>query len=603
MLLLNRLFSNEPFIWIFSILTVCSIIFIYTYYKYRRFSFSAKRIWRFFCTIPFFLSLIHFCFFRFQNHFWLTKYYYGLFYLSSIILLFLPLVEYFKITRKLFFKLIGVFAILANLHTVFMPQVWSSALRNHSKQSYTKAFISTTKDLEKYYSLKDWKKIDIPELREKFLPVIQEAENTQDAGLMDAALIAFSHYFYDGHVYVDIDDYYGWKRALELLAGNDYGFSMITLDDGNTVAINVSEKSFAYRMGIHNGTIMTSWNGLSIKDALERTDFIYPGSQFPVKTTEDFLKPIMLATKGMHENGEWGIVADLLETAKVQSEAERSMAIAGFINDQGEQIELMIPAIGSGINRMEKTAFSLFYSDFQFQPDLENLHSVMIDQDTAYMRRNSERNNNIYDIISYFTNKLPSERKRLINELSLLKENGMKKLLIDARGNNGGFWVYGAELASLFTKEAFDVGYRGSELFGKTRYLNKISVDADGRFSDIEVVLLTDNYCMSAGDCLVKILSECPNVTVMGITPSNGCCQETGGVSYLTDSKFRIFYPVNWLYETDGRRFIDTDETRECTIPLDVKIPVTLETLQKIYSNNEASDFILDYALDYLKSK
>lgn len=603
MLLLNRLFSNEPFIWIFSILTVCSIIFIYTYYKYRRFSFPAKRIWRFYCAIPFLLSLIHFCFFRFQGIFWLTKYFYGLFYLSSILILFLPLVEYFKITRKLLFNLIGLCAVLANLYTVLMPTVWNSALRNHSKKSYTEAFISTTKDLEKYYSLTEWKKINIPALKEKILPLVQEAERTQDSGLMGAALNVFSHYFYDGHVYVDINDYYSWARTLYLLAGNDYGFSMITLDDGNTVAINVSEKSFAYRMGIHNGTIMTSWNGLSIKDALERTDFIYPGSQFPVKTTEDFLKPIMLATKGMHENGEWGIVADLLENAKVQSEAERSMAIAGFINDQGEQIELMIPAIGSGINRMEKTAFSLFNSYFQFQPDLENLHSVMIDQDTAYMRRNSERNNNIYDIISYFTNKLPSERKRLVQELSSLKEQGMKKLLIDARGNNGGFWVYGAELASLFSHKSFDVGYRGSELFGKRKYLNKISVEADGRFSDIEVVLLTNNYCMSAGDSLVRILSECPNVIVMGITPSNGCCQETGGVSYLTNSEFRIFYPVNWLYETDGRRFIDTDETRECTIPLDVKIPVTLETLEKLYNESEDSDFILEYALDYLKSK
>ena len=49
--------------------------------------------------------------------------------------------------------------------------------------------------MEKYYSLKDWKKIDIPALREKFLPVIQKAQDTKNPKLFAAAIQAYAYYF------------------------------------------------------------------------------------------------------------------------------------------------------------------------------------------------------------------------------------------------------------------------------------------------------------------------------------------------------------------------------------------------------------------------
>ena len=100
---------------------------------------------------------------------------------------------------------------------------------------------------------------------------------------------------------------------------------------------------------------------------------------------------------------------------------------------------------------------------------------------------------------------------------------------------------------------------------------------------------------------LVKVLSQCPNVTVMGLTPSNCSCQETGGISYLSNSICNVYYPVNWLYELDDNvRYIDTDQTRECTLPLDVKIPFTYELVRSLYDNFETRDIILEYAVDYL---
>nr|MCR5252165.1 hypothetical protein [Treponema sp.] len=156
---------------------------------------------------------------------------------------------------------------------------------------------------------------------------------------------------------------------------------------------------------------------------------------------------------------------------------------------------------------------------------------------------------------------------------------------------------------SLFTKEPFEMAKRGTELFGKPQMIHTVTVEADGRFSDIEVILLVDMYCVSAGDSLVKVLSQCPNVTVMGLMPSNCSCQETGGVSFLSDGICWINYPVNWLYELDGRRYIDTDDSRECTLPLDVQIPLTSDLVHSLYSEYESRDVILDYVIEYLNLK
>lgn len=598
MLLINRIFCNNPVIWIFSLLMIGLSILLQKIQNKR---------W--FYIFPPTLALIQFLFFNFKNGFWITWYFYKIFYIAAIVavlpvLTTLPFLKNrFQKAKKIFRALDTTFCILAGVHTIVMPFVWDCAMRNHTHQNYVDSFISTTRDMEKYYSLKDWKKIDIPALREKLLPVIQKAQDTNDIALFGAAMTAYTYYFYDGHVSSNlISSEEDWIRCLQLLSGHDYGLSMLRFDDGKTLAINVEENSVAWQNGIREKTVITSWNGIPIDDAIEQTEFIYYRETLPVKETENLFKPVMLATKGMNKNGQKGIVADLLENAAITQDSERPHALVGFIDQDGNEQQLELEAIGPGLDRFEKTYILLYWSRYNPFPDLKNLETVMINEDTAYMARYSEQSDTFHDVLSYFTSKSPGTRKKLIKELAARKNEGMKKLIIDARINMGGFWALGAETASLFTTEAFDIAKRGTEVGGKKKILQTVSIPADGRFSDIQVILLVDNDCVSAGDSLVKVLSQCPNVTVMGLTPSNCSCQETGGISYLSDSLCNVVYPVNWLYEVDDNvRYIDTDETRECTLPLDVKIPFTYELVRSLYDNYETRDIILEYALDYLK--
>ncbi|MCR4578715.1 MAG: hypothetical protein K5681_00045, partial [Treponema sp.] len=351
-------------------------------------------------------------------------------------------------------------------------------------------------------------------------------------------------------------------------------------------------------------TVITSWNGVEINKAIEGVEFIYGRETFPVKATEEIFKPAMLATKGRRSDGrpgQYDIVQELLENSKIVEDFQRPKALIGFVDQKGEVREVEISALGQGAYRLEEACVPLVWHSYQKFPELENLHTAMINEDTAYMARRCEQYGEFFDVLSYFTNRNPQVRRLLIKELTERREEGMKKLIIDARSNQGGFWVEGIETASLFTKEPFEMAGRGSKLFGKKKIIHTAQVPADGRFSDIEVLLLVDHYCVSAGDSLVKVLSQCPNVTVMGITPSNCSCQETGGISFLSDGICSVVYPVNWLYELDGRRYIDTDQSRSCTLPLDVQIPLTWERLQSLQTEYDTRDVILDYAVEYLE--
>lgn len=599
MLLINRIFCNNIAIWIFSLLLIGLSIVLQKFYRKR---------WLY--IFPPALALSQILIFNFKNGFWISLYYYKVFYLAALVavlpvLTTLPFLKNrFTKAKKIFRALVTTFCILAGVHTIVMPLVWDCAMRNHTHQNFVDSFISTTHDMEKYYSLKDWKKVDIPALREKILPVVQHAQDTNDEGLFCAAVSAYTYYFFDGHVSSNIISEENWLRCLNLFTGHDYGLSLLRFDDGKTLAVNVEENSAAWKNGIREKTVITSWNGVPIDEAIEETEFIFYRETLPVKETENLFKPIMLATKGMNKNGEKGIVADLLENAGITQDSERPHAIVGFIDEDGNEQQLELEAIGPGLDRFEKTYILLYWLRYKPFPDLRNFETVMINEDTAYMPRYYEEINTFYDVLSYFTNRNPLARKKFINELTARKNEGMKKLIIDARSNMGGFWALGVETASLFTNEAFDIAKRGSEVGGKKKMLQTVIVPSDGRFSDIQVILLVDNDCVSAGDSLVKMLAQCPNVTVMGLTPSNCSCQETGGLSYLTNSICNVYYPVNWLYEVDDDvRYIDTDASRECTLPLDVKIPFTYELARSLYDNYETRDVILDYVIEYLKDE
>ena len=339
LLLLNRVFSNNPSIWIFSILLICLAIFLRKFYKKLLRAGKSLKLWRILCFIPLALALFHFTFFRIRGNFWSTRYYYFLLYIASIVLVIPALTSLWPRINKILHPLITAFCILCGLYTLYKPLVWDSAMRNHTRQSYVESFISTTKDMEKYYSLKDWKKIDIPALREKFLPVIQKAEETKNPKLFAAVMQAYAYYFYDGHVRAYANDWNIWESSICMLGGHDYGMSMLRLSDGSVVAVLVDVEGSAWENGIRDWMTITSWNGVEINQAIDSVEFIYGRETFPVKANEEIYKPVILATKGKRKDGkpgQYGIAEELLLMADITEDSQRPTALAGFIDENGK---------------------------------------------------------------------------------------------------------------------------------------------------------------------------------------------------------------------------------------------------------------------------
>ena len=112
---------------------------------------------------------------------------------------------------------------------------------------------------------------------------------------------------------------------------------------------------------------------------------------------------------------------------------------------------------------------------------------------------------------------------------------------------------------------------------------------------------------MSAGDGMAKFLSDCDNVTLMGITASGGVNQNNGACIYLTNN-ISVCYPAFLTLSYEGVPLIDTDNTRQTRVPLDEKIPMTKEFALRFFDpeklrNPEAGDPQLDYAVDYMARK
>ena len=83
--------------------------------------------------------------------------------------------------------------------------------------------------------------------------------------------------FHDGHLSAYFLDDDLRSRVNDNMYGNDYGFSMIGTDSGVTVAILTAGDSDAYALGIHDGTVITGWDGMNFTHMPELdSPYAYP---------------------------------------------------------------------------------------------------------------------------------------------------------------------------------------------------------------------------------------------------------------------------------------------------------------------------------------
>lgn len=512
-----------------------------------------KKIWNALCFVPLIFSVIHLIFFVCGDAFEYIISYYLNIYIISILTALLPLLAKKKPMR-----------IVVNILCVMVCFVLSALsldgtkFADYTDKSMSDAYISLCGFLEENYVLSEWKKVNYEKLKADGLALIEEAEKTGDINKYYDALYMLTDSFHDGHAGVFVDYAVSTYTMDRITAFKDYGLSLITLDNGDTIAINTEDG-----LEIKDGDIVTKWNSVPVDEAIDNVSL-------PV-------------TAGTPEN-------ERVQKTFYLSGVGGDTVDVTYINSDGKETVATLKKIESTMPRAY-TSFGIFTCSKNEEYDYR-----MLSDDIGYLRVTEETTDYFSDIISYVTGNHSTAREMFREDLRELRTQGMTKLVIDIRNNAGGFDEISTALTSLFTKEkmyAFSLGVKNDK---EIKSVDDRYVMADGEFSDLEIVVLTSMSCGSAGDGLVLYLSRLPNVTVAGLTDPEGINQETGGEVYMPGNAI-VAFPAGLILDENGNPNIDTDHTRKSRNPVDIKIPLDKEGALKIFSGE---DYELEWAMDYL---
>ena len=542
-----------------SRLIICLFFFLYfigLIILYKRFKDNSKmyKIWKLLCIVPLIVSIIHFFIFSFGPAFIYFLLGYKYIYILSILILLLPLLLKKKIIRIISIVVISIVSLVS-----FVIYIDGNKEVNFTNKSLRSSYIALCDYFEKNYIMSKWKKIDYNKLKREGLELINKAEVTGDITKYYDALDNFVDTFHDGHMGLNL--YNGKEYLLDKIKSfNDYGLSLITLDDGSTIAVDIEDN-----LEIRNGDIVTKWDGIDIKEAIDKVNI--PMSE------------------GVLENER------ILKTFYLSGVGDNDVDVT-FIDKDKKEKTITLQKLDSELPRALKS-----YSTFNHTHDYEKFAYRMLNDNIGYLKIRIEEIDTLSDDIAYLTDNHKKAREMFRTYLKELKSKGMTKLVIDIRNNGGGYDEVATALTSLFTKEkmyAFSLGIKkDNELISiQDKY-----VLGDGEFSDIEVVVLTNMRCASAGDGLLLYLSRLSNVTTVGLTNPAGINQETGGQIYMPKGAI-ISFPVGLILDQDGNPNIDVNDTRISRNPVDIKIPLDKEAALKIFSGE---DYELEWAINYFK--
>ncbi len=455
--------------------------------------------------------------------------------------------------------------------------IWAVLLRpnvgNYSKLGWTDSFSGAIDYMEQEYVLNDWKQIDYDMLREKYIPRMREIEESGDENAYIQLLYEFTDEFHDGHVGVR-GDFTARKLAVSQLAGNDYGLSMFRCSTGEVAAVLVSEDSDCAKYGIHDGTVITKWNGVPVDEAAETVHCLDASYEFKTWENIHMAQPIFLAGQG----------GDEVEVT--------------FINDDGKEETAALTANGSYISRKE-AALDIIFDTNVIQG--ENYSNRIINGNIGYIRISEEE----YSTDPWFNTKctLASFSEEIYEDLyrriEAMKKEGVDRIILDLRNNNGGYGFESRTIASLFFE-----GDIPCELeFDKDGKVIVASharpIKDQGPFSDMKVVVLVNGETCSAGESLTNYLSKGKNVTIMGSTSTWGACQATGGSAILTDSKYAIRFPIIPDVDENGLPNVDVGADYHTRIEMDYMVEYDLNEVVEVFENPEV-DHVLEEAIELI---
>ncbi len=437
--------------------------------------------------------------------------------------------------------------------------------------NFVNDFENVFNTMKEHYVLSEHKNIDWDKLYNEYMPKFEEAYKNHDEVENAMLLVAYCSEFNDGHVAYSCSDNKVIDEVNKRYGGNDYGLSVMRLSSGNFVAVNVEEDSKVSENGIHNGTIITLWNGKSPEEVIKDSQLKDMMSYADINNKQ-FYEPLILA----------GIGGDTVDIT--------------FIDDNGMEKVVAAEKMGYYFDRYEET-LNIINQGIE----CANLDWKELDKDTVALRIKSM----MFDIESYNSGNHSKMKYEIKEKVAEYKSKGYENLIIDMRSNTGGSGQMVKALAELFSPEG-EHYYCTDGIFDETtgKYIKdsgtgKYTKGIDNFYIgeniwNNPIIILVNGYSISAADHLTMLMQGFENITIMGFTEPNGSAQ---GVSMVYLETGVVSFSGSLMLNENSDIFVDSGTDYESGNDIDIRILFDEKVITELFDNG--NDYILDYAVNY----
>ena len=422
------------------------------------------------------------------------------------------------------------------------------------------------------YVLADYKQVDWDALYEKYLPEFQAANKAHDKIANEIAWEKFCAEFHDLHVNFASSEE-NMEAAKKRAGGNDYGIVITTLEDGRTVAVQVDDSLAC--VGIHNGTEILTWDGMTPAEAEENSE-LRKMQNYADEDNEKFYEGFFAA----------GMGGDSVEVVyKDDDGSEREVQLSKISDDYYSRCKDAYNVINQGLNVGHMTVTKI--NDTTACLRIKTMSFDSISEKDEHMAMQNELRQNILD----------------------MKAQGIRDIVIDIRENNGGSGTMVKAVAQLFAPEGehyyvtdayWDKDTQSYVSEGENKWKTDTDITFDGENilgDDGRVVILVTEHSVSAADHLTKLMSTFDNTTVIGFTEPSGSAQ---GVSPITLDSGMFSFSSSLMLNQDGTIFIDSGTDYQSDNHLDIRVPYDEKAVRALFDDDR--DYLMDYSLDYLEN-
>ena len=432
-----------------------------------------------------------------------------------------------------------------------------------SQLAWPAAFEKLHAHLSRAYAMGELKRVDWQALHDATAPRIDAAARTGDRAAYYRALREYLWALHDGHVDLSGDD--GGAREAAIKGG--FGFALIRLDDGQTIAHVLMPNGPAAAQSMQWGATILQWNGIKIDEAVARAETIWASS--PPATAEGArLAQLKLLTRAP-------VGTQVTVAFKNPDDASPRTVQLVAVDDKFEPLRL------AG----QSQSFSLRDTNIDWR---------VLNENVGYVKIRGE--------LPTLPQLLPDSTMR--RAMKAFIAAGVTGIVIDVRGNVGGADKLVSRMMGYFVDRP--LFYEQATLYddATARFEREASgtlwtTPREPHFGG-PIAVLVDDRCVSSGEGFALVARQRAGGHVVGFYGTYGSFGMSGA-EVLMPGGLTVDYPNGQSLDANGHVQIDSNWELAGGIVPDVRVPLTMENIRAQFKGGR--DVVLEAAVTLLLLK